>query len=82
MRAIGNPVYLLPGNHDPLDASSVYTGPLFTSECPHNVIVLDRAGVHEVRPGVEIVAAPWRSKAPTTDLVAGVLEGTRRALAV
>lgn len=75
MRAIGIPVYLLPGNHDPLDASSVYTGGLFTSECPDNVIVLDRAGVHEVRPGLEIVAAPWRSKAPTTDLVAEVLDG-------
>jgi DNA repair exonuclease SbcCD nuclease subunit len=74
MRAVGIPVFLLPGNHDPLDASSVYTGPLFTSECPDNVIVLDRAGVHEVRPGVEIVAAPWRSKAPTTDLVAEVLD--------
>src|SRR3954466_11276198 len=75
MRAIGIPVFLLPGNHDTLDASSVYTGPLFTSECPDNVIVLDRAGVHEVCPGVEIVAAPWRSKAPTTDLVAEVLNG-------
>lgn len=75
MRAIGIPVYLLPGNHDPLDASSVYTGALFTSERPENVIVLDRAGVHEVRPGVQIVAAPWRSKAPTTDLVAEVLDG-------
>lgn len=75
MRAIGIPVYLLPGNHDPLDASSVYTGPLFTSECPDNVVVLDRAGVHEVRPGVQIVAAPWRSKAPTTDLVSEVLDG-------
>src|SRR6201999_1872918 len=73
MRAIGIPVYLLPGNHDPLDASSVYTGALFTAECPDNVTVLDRAGVHEVRPGLEIVAAPWRSKAPTTDLVADVL---------
>ncbi|MHA7649459.1 metallophosphoesterase family protein [Mycobacterium sp. ML4] len=75
MRAIGIPVYLLPGNHDPLDASSVYTGALFTSECPHNVVVLDHAGVHEIRPGVQIVAVPWRSKAPTTDLVAGALEG-------
>jgi DNA repair exonuclease SbcCD nuclease subunit len=75
MRAIGIPVYLLPGNHDPLDASSVYTGALFTAECPDNVIVLDRPGVHEVRPGLEIVAAPWRSKAPTTDLVAEVLNG-------
>ncbi len=73
MRAVGIPVYLLPGNHDPLDASSVYTSALFTAECPDNVTVLDRAGVHQVRPGVEIVAAPWRSKRPTTDLVAEVL---------
>jgi DNA repair exonuclease SbcCD nuclease subunit len=75
MRAIGIPVYLLPGNHDPLDASSVYTSALFKAECPANVRVLDRAGVHEVRPGLQIVAAPWRSKAPTTDLVADVLDG-------
>lgn len=75
MRAIGVPVYLLPGNHDPLDASSVYTSALFTSECPDNVTVLDRPGVHEVRLGLQIVAAPWRSKAPTTDLVADVLDG-------
>jgi DNA repair exonuclease SbcCD nuclease subunit len=77
MRAIGIPVYLLPGNHDPLDASSVYTSALFTAECPDNVVVLDRAGVHEVRPGLEIIAAPWRSKAPTTDLVADVLGDLR-----
>jgi DNA repair exonuclease SbcCD nuclease subunit len=75
MRAIGIPVYLLPGNHDPLDASSVYTSTLFTAERPDNVVVLDRPGVHEVRPGLQIVAAPWRSKAPTTDLVADVLDG-------
>ena len=74
MRAIGIPVYLLPGNHDPLDASSVYTSALFAAERPDNVVVLDQAGVHHVRPGLEIVAAPWRSKAPTTDLVADVLE--------
>lgn len=75
MRAIGIPVYLLPGNHDPLDASSVFTSALFTRECPDNVIVLDGPGPHQVKPGVEIVAAPWRSKAPTTDLVAEVLDG-------
>ncbi|HZC92982.1 MAG TPA: exonuclease SbcCD subunit D, partial [Mycobacterium sp.] len=60
---------------DPLDASSVYTSALFAAECPANVTVLDRPGVHEVRPGLQIVAAPWRSKAPTTDLVADVLDG-------
>ncbi|HET7741437.1 MAG TPA: exonuclease SbcCD subunit D [Mycobacterium sp.] len=75
MRAIGVPVYLLPGNHDPLDAGSVYTSALFLSECPANVTVLDRTGVYDVRPGLQIVAAPWRSKAPTTDLVGEVLDG-------
>ncbi len=75
MRAMKIPVYLLPGNHDPLDASSVYTSKLFRAECPTNVRVLDRPGVHEVRSGVQIVAAPWRSKAPTTDLVAEVVDG-------
>jgi DNA repair exonuclease SbcCD nuclease subunit len=74
MRASGIPVYLLPGNHDPLDASSVYTSALFTAECPANVHVLAQSGIHEVRPGVQIVAAPWRSKRPTTDLVADVLK--------
>jgi DNA repair exonuclease SbcCD nuclease subunit len=74
MRAIGVPVYVLPGNHDPLDASSVYTSATFAAECPDNVAVLDRAGVVEVRPGLEIVAAPWTSKAPTTDLVAEVID--------
>lgn len=78
MRAIGIPVYLLPGNHDPLDASSVYTSALFTAERPDNVTVLDRAGVHQVRPGLEIVAAPWRSKSPTADLTAEVLDRVPR----
>ena len=34
MRAIGVPVYLLPGNHDPLDAGSVYTSALFAVGAP------------------------------------------------
>lgn len=85
MGRIEVPVYLLPGNHDPLDASSVYTSKQFLTECPDNVVVLDRAGVFKVRPGLEIVAAPWRSKRPTTDLAAEVLadlpaDGTARIL--
>ena len=85
MREIEVPVYLLPGNHDPLDALSVYTSALFAKECPDNVIVLDRPGVSEPGPGVQIVAAPWRSKRPTADLTADVLtdlpaDGTARIL--
>ncbi len=72
MRAIGVPVYLLPGNHDPLDAASVYTSALFREERPDNVVVLD-AGVHTVAAGVQLVAAPWDSKRPTTDLAGAAL---------
>ncbi|OBJ73129.1 exonuclease SbcCD subunit D [Mycobacterium sp. 1274756.6] len=79
MRRAGVPIYLLPGNHDPLDAASVYTSSLFQAECPDNVVVLDRDGVHRVAPGVELVAAPWRSKRPTTDLAAAVLDGLEPA---
>lgn len=85
MRAIEVPVYLLPGNHDPLDALSIYTSPLFARECPDNVTVLDRAGVWDARPGLQLIAAPWRSKRPTADLTAEVLadlpaDGTARIL--
>ncbi len=62
--------YLLPGNHDPLDAASVFRSPSFTGHCPPNVVVLDRDGPFPVAPGVELVAAPWTSKRPLADLVA------------
>jgi DNA repair exonuclease SbcCD nuclease subunit len=85
MRGIGVPIYLLPGNHDPLDAASVYIGAEFAAQCPDNVTVLDRAGVWDVAPGLQIIAAPWRSKRPTADLTAAVLDnlaadGTARIL--
>jgi DNA repair exonuclease SbcCD nuclease subunit len=68
---IGVPVLLLPGNHDPLDAVSVYRSPTFEARRPENVIVLD-SPLPMVPPGcegVEIVAAPWTSKRPLCDLV-------------
>jgi DNA repair exonuclease SbcCD nuclease subunit len=61
--------YLLAGNHDPLDATSVLRSPSFGQHQPANVVVLE-AGVHEVEPGVQLVAAPWVSKRPLSDLLA------------
>lgn len=69
------PVYLLPGNHDPLDVTSVYRSAAFVDAQPENVRVLDTAGTVRVREGVTIVAAPWHSKHPTSDLIAEQLAG-------
>jgi len=69
MADIGLPVYLLPGNHDPLDRASVYRATTFERHRPTNVHVLD-AGVTRIRDGVEVVAAPWMSKRPLSDLLA------------
>ena len=64
------PVVLLPGNHDPLDASSIYDSPAFVSRVPDHVHVLRDSEPFEPVPGVEIVGAPWFSKHPQGDLVA------------
>jgi DNA repair exonuclease SbcCD nuclease subunit len=65
------PVYLLPGNHDPLTAAgSVYDSVTFINKCPDNVLVL-RSSAPVAVPGcdVEIVGAPWETKRPLQDLV-------------
>lgn len=63
------PVFLLPGNHDPLDAGSIYRQPTFEKRCPSHVRVLDSNTPLAPCPGVEIVGAPWRSKRPLEDLL-------------
>lgn len=71
MSGIAVPIYLLPGNHDPLDAVSVFKSKLWNDRKPAHVHVLVNAGeAQEVRPGIEVIGAPWTSKRPLTDLVA------------
>lgn len=61
------PVYLLPGNHDPLDGASLFRSSAFREAAPGHVHVLDDAAPREVAPGVELVGAPWTSKRPETN---------------
>jgi len=74
MATIPVPVYLLPGNHDPLDAATVYRSPTFTRSLPANVTVLDGSGPVHVRPGVQVIGAPWMTKRPLRDLIAAACE--------
>jgi DNA repair exonuclease SbcCD nuclease subunit len=72
LRSVPVPVFLLPGNHDPLDAGSIFRAPTFAGGRPSSVTVLEDGTPHAVPgvPGVEVVGAPWFSKRPLTDLVA------------
>lgn len=62
LSALPVPVYLLPGNHDPLTESGIYRSDWFGGKAGAGVHVLDAPGLVEVRPGVELLAAPWFSK--------------------
>ena len=61
--------YLLPGNHDPLAAASVFRSKTFVDNCPDNVVVLESSEPVLVAQGVEVVGAPWSNKRPLADLV-------------
>lgn len=74
LRQVPVPVYLLPGNHDPLDPLTIYRQAAFTAKCPDHVHVLDSSEPRAPAPGVELIGVPWRSKRPTRDPVAAVLE--------
>lgn len=66
LRELPVPTFLLPGNHDPLDPSSIFTGRSFQSGRPANVHVLAGEPATPLH-GIEIHGVPWRSKRPTMD---------------
>ena len=66
--------YLLPGNHDPLDASSIFRSPTFREHGPSNVTVLDSSEPVRAAPGIELIPAPWPNKRPLADLVGEACE--------
>ena len=63
-------VYLLPGNHDPLNEASVYRSTTFLERKPAHVHVIEDTTPIRVDEGIEIVGIPWTSKRPLQDLVA------------
>lgn len=77
MRAYPVPVYLLPGNHDPLDAGSIYHSPTFTSQRPDQVRVVESSAPIALGDDVQLIGVPWTSKHPLEDLVARALRDLR-----
>ena len=74
LAAVPVPVYLLPGNHDPLDAGSLLQSERFRREAPDHVRVLDDSAPVAVAPGVELIAAPWLSRRPERNPALDALE--------
>jgi DNA repair exonuclease SbcCD nuclease subunit len=67
------PVFLLPGNHDPLEAGSIHER---IRGHPRARVLVTR---ETVRPGLEVVGAPWHTKRPGRDLVAAACDGLETA---
>lgn len=71
LKALPVPIYLLPGNHDPLDGSSIFLTEEFVGDAD-GVFVIRNTDPMPVPglDGVEVVGAPWRTKHPNSDLCA------------
>jgi DNA repair exonuclease SbcCD nuclease subunit len=76
LAAVPVPVYLLPGNHDPHDAASLYRSDEFRDRRADHIHVLE--GLVEVRPGLEILGLAWRSKEPPADRLPELAPGPLR----
>ncbi len=69
--ALPVPVYLLPGNHDPLIPGAA----LERAGQRENITVLADSAPVEVRPGVEVIGAPLLARTATEDLAAKAIAG-------
>lgn len=63
------PIYLLPGNHDPLQPGGIFKSPLFHSRCPANVHLLSDSEPRHPISGLELIGVPWLSRRPIGDPV-------------
>jgi len=64
------PVFILPGNHDCLNAASVYRSSTFIERKPAQVQVIENTTLIKISEGVELVGAPWMSKRPVANPIA------------
>jgi len=71
LKRIPVPVFLLPGNHDPLDGASIFSTKEFRDAPDHVIVIRDQTPIPVPgAEGVEVVGSPWRTKHPNADLCA------------
>jgi DNA repair exonuclease SbcCD nuclease subunit len=82
LKEVPVPVYLLPGNHDPLNAASAYRSSTFIERKPAHVHVIESAVPLKVSDGLELVGAPWMSKRPVANPIEEALNTLQPASGV
>ncbi|MDD3827884.1 MAG: DNA repair exonuclease [Anaerolineae bacterium] len=75
LRQVPVPVFILPGNHDPLNAASVYLSSAFNEHKPENVTVIENSDPIMIGKGIELVGAPWFAKKPDENPTISAVEG-------
>src|SRR6056297_666105 len=71
LKRVPVPVFLLPGNHDPLDGASIFATKEFRDAPDHVIVIRDQTPIPVPgAEGVEVVGSPWRTKHPNADLCA------------
>jgi len=82
LKEVTVPVFMLPGNHDPLNAASVYRSSAFVERKPDQVHVIETAAPININEDVEIVGSPWMSKKPAVNPVEETLAALQPATGV
>ena len=73
LKEVPVPVFILPGNHDPLNPASVYRSSTFIERKPEHVQIVDSAAPIKISEGAELIGAPWISKRPVANPIEEVL---------
>lgn len=74
LRQVPVPIFILPGNHDPLNAASVYLSSAFKEHKPENVMVIENSDPIAIGKDIELIGAPWFAKKPDKNPIIGVVE--------
>lgn len=82
LKQVKVPVYILPGNHDPLNAASVYRSGTFAERKPEHVHVIENATPIDLGDGVELVGAPWMAKRAAVNPIEEVLAALEPATGI
>ncbi len=82
LKEVTVPVYLLPGNHDPLNAASVYRSSIFIEKKLAHVHIIENTTPVQVGEGFELVGAPWLSKRPNGNPIVDLLNALSPAVGI